>query len=496
MMLTQQPITLGSLLVNAGGLQSATPVHGITLDSRKVMTGDVFVALRGERTNGLNFADDALEAGAVAVLADSKQRQGAGKKDVIWIEHLDKKLSHIAGVVYADPSAEMDIIGITGTNGKTTCALLVSQLFTQLGSRAAVMGTLGYGLAGDALEATGFTTPDAIATQAAMRRLVDGGANLLAMEVSSHALVQHRVKDIKIDTAVFTNLTHDHLDFHGDIKHYGKAKARLLKSRGLRHAIVNLDDEWCHSLVKRATELSTCFTYSVANKKADLYCRELEYSCEGVHGVVVCAGQSAAFRSPLVGDFNVSNLLAAMASALVRGFSLERVVERLSELRAAPGRMEQVRIDEHQDIQVVVDYAHTPDALIKALRAVRRHTQGSVWCVFGCGGDRDSRKRSVMGRAAEKSSDYVIVTNDNPRSEDPAQIASQIVGGMHSPERCLVIADRDKAIALAVQQAAAGDAVLIAGKGHERVQIFAHQEVPFSDIDSAKDALIKRRAKS
>ncbi|MDO6746916.1 UDP-N-acetylmuramoyl-L-alanyl-D-glutamate--2,6-diaminopimelate ligase [Gilvimarinus sp. 1_MG-2023] len=466
---------------------------GITLDSRNVLPGDLFIALQGARINAVDYIDDAIEAGAVAVLADKRGFDDHyNARSVVWIDQLDKKLSHIAGIVFGDPSASMDVIGITGTNGKTTTALLIAQLMSLVGKNAASLGTLGYGKPQREITATGLTTPDAITVQRALQELAADGVDALAMEVSSHALVQHRVKDIRITTAIFTNLSHDHLDYHGDFKQYGKAKAKLLKSRGLKHAILNLDDVWCAGLQKRAAKYAECFTYSIHNPKADLYCHSLQYSCSGVSGRIEFRGESASFNSPLIGEFNASNLLAAISAILIRGYDLKRVVQYVPLLKSAPGRMEQVQLGPEQGVQVVVDYAHTPDALIKALRALRLHADGSVWCVFGCGGDRDVEKRSIMGRAAEKSSDYIIVTNDNPRSEDPAAIAAQIVEGMHNPERCLVIPDRGKAIELAVQQAAAGDAVLIAGKGHEQVQIFADKESRFNDVECAISALQKR----
>ncbi|MDO3388396.1 UDP-N-acetylmuramoyl-L-alanyl-D-glutamate--2,6-diaminopimelate ligase [Gilvimarinus sp. SDUM040013] len=493
-MASVKPLPLEALVSELDQGLAAEVLNGITQDSRKVLPGNVFVALKGARVDATDFIDDALQAGAVAVLAD---KAGFDKRldddKVIWVEKLDKQLSHLAGIVYGDPSTQLDVIGVTGTNGKTTCTLLIAQLLQQLGKSSAVMGTLGYGCRQESLVATGLTTPDPITTQRLIRELVDSNVECLAMEVSSHALIQHRVKDVCITTGVFTNLSHDHLDYHGDIKQYGKAKAKLLKSRNFRHAVLNIDDSWCQSLQARAARNGSCLTYSTRNPKADLFCSSLDYSCEGVSGYVHYQGETAEFSSPLIGEFNTSNLLAAVAAALLRGYSLAETAPLLPTLKPAPGRMEQVSIGGAQDIQVVVDYAHTPDALIKALRAVKQHTKGSLWCVFGCGGNRDADKRPVMGRAAEKTADYVIVTNDNPRNEDPAVIASQIVRGMHSPERCLVIAERDKAIALAVQQAAKGDAVLIAGKGHEQVQIFADTELAFSDVDCARQALAKRR---
>lgn len=490
-------MNLGVLTDNTDAQWASVSVSGMTSDSRQVRSGDVFVALQGGRVNGVEFIDDAISAGAVGVLADAESSVSySGAVPVVRVKSLHKNLSGIAGRFYGDPSASLDIIGITGTNGKTTTALLAAQLLQHLGRNAAVMGTLGFGLMQTELTATGFTTPDPITTQRALRLLCEQGADTLAMEVSSHALAQHRVRHVAIGTGVFTNLSHDHLDFHGDLKAYGKAKARLLKARGIKHAIINRDDPWCKSLLKKADDVEVVLSYSLSSTKADVYFDEVEYRADGISADVCVNGERARIHSDLVGDFNASNLLAAISIAYVRGYGLADICAEVEKLTPAPGRMEQVRIAATQDVQVVVDYAHTPDALVKALRALRRHTKGSIWCVFGCGGDRDPDKRPVMGRVAEKSADYVLVTNDNPRSENPADIASQIVRGMHNPERCLIIPERDKAIALAVQQAAAGDAVLLAGKGHEQVQQFAERELPFSDVEQALKALEVRLQKS
>lgn len=491
-------LTLGEML----GSVSPEPlrelmVQGMVSDSRRVRAGDVFVALRGQRVDGADFIGDAAEAGAVAVLVDADAVISyTGGVPVVRVRQLDKQLSELASRLYADPSASLDVIGITGTNGKTTSALLIAQLLAALGRKSAVMGTLGVGLIGDTFTPTGYTTPDPLSTQGALATLVDQGADTLAMEVSSHALVQHRTRHVRITTGVFTNLTHDHLDFHGDLKAYGKAKARLLKARGLRHAVINRDDPWCKSLRKKSERVEQVLSYSLSSPKADVYYESIVYSRDGISAVVCAGGESASIRSRLLGDFNAGNMLAAISVALLRGYRLGEIAPLISQLKPAPGRMEQIALDAGQDVQVVVDYAHTPDALAKALRALRRHTDGSLWCVFGCGGDRDADKRPVMGRVAEKAADYVLVTNDNPRRENPADIAGQIVRGMYTPERCLVIPERDKAIALAVQQAAAGDAVLIAGKGHEQVQVFAEHEQPFSDREQALQALKERQRKA
>lgn len=497
--MTSQPMTLGQLLDESGADWADIAVTGITSDSRRVRSGDLFVALRGERADGADFLSMVAEADARAALIDDAAKVDYdGPLPLIRVKDLAKQLSAIAARFYADPSASLDVIAITGTNGKTTTAFFVAQLLQALGRRAGVVGTLGYGLVGGDITATGLTTPDAIATQKAVAELKQHDADTLAVEVSSHALVQHRARYVAIDTAVFTNLTHDHLDYHGDLKAYGKAKAKLLKARGLKQVVINRDDEWCKALGKKARNLAhldRVVSYSLSSPKADIYCESIDYDAEGFTAQVNISGELVAVRSQLMGDFNVSNLLAAIAVAYLRGFTPAQIATCAVNLVSAPGRMEQIYGEYDRDVQVLVDYAHTPDALVQSLRALRRHTEGSIWCVFGCGGDRDADKRPIMGRAAEKSADYVLVTNDNPRGEDPAVIIQQIMRGMHNPERCLVIPEREKAIELAVQQAASGDAVLIAGKGHEQTQIFAGREQPFSDIKQAQLALNARLRK-
>jgi UDP-N-acetylmuramoyl-L-alanyl-D-glutamate--2,6-diaminopimelate ligase len=468
-------------------------------DSRRVMPGNIFVALKGATVDGRDYIADAIASGACAVITEAAAQtcQVSYRQEVpvIAVANLSDKLSAIAARAYSHPGAELEIIGITGTNGKTTCSLLIAQLLHALAERAAVVGTLGYGRVDEPLQMTGYTTPDAITCQAVLRDLAEQRMSTVAMEISSHALALGRVAAVPVTTAVFTNLSHDHLDFHGSLKAYGKAKAQLLGAPGLRCAVINLDDPWCQSLRQQAEPLAQVLSYSVASPAADLYFTELTYTTAGLSGTLQTPAGVIPLQIGLMGEFNASNVLAAIAVALSKGYALADIAAASRALKPAPGRMQPVHIQPHQDVQVVVDYAHTPDALEKALRALRQHTQGRLWCVFGCGGDRDREKRALMGRIAEKSADYAIVTNDNPRSEDPAAIASDIVRGMHNPEHCLVIAERDKAIDLAVQQARPGDTVLLAGKGHEAVQIFANQQLPFSDVQQARLALIKRADK-
>jgi len=485
-------------------------VRNLCLDTRQLKTGDAFIALAGIKVDGRNFIAKAIELGSAAILVEAdKNWQGIdwlGAVPVIAIDNLPSRVSEIAGHFFGDPSKKIPLIGITGTNGKTTCSLLAAQLLARLQKKSAVVGTIGYGLLDTSviaplaqqiglLTSTGLTTPDPITLQRILSELVNGGAASIAIEVSSHSLQQKRVAGLQFTSAIFTNLTQDHLDYHGDLHSYGNAKAQLLQMPQLKTAIINLDDDWASSLVKKAPTNVNIISYST-EKIADVYATNIELHAQGVRAHLHTPWGEADIDSPLLGQFNLSNLLAVIAALGAQGFKLEQLLPLIAQLEPAPGRMQLVTVDQSaQEIQVIVDYAHTPDALENTLNAIHQHKAGRVWTVFGCGGDRDRSKRPQMGKIAERLSDYVIVTNDNPRSEEPSSIAAEIVRGMNHPSGCLVIADRAQAIDFAVQQAKAGDIVLIAGKGHEDYQIFATQTIPFSDSKHARLSLQRRIAK-
>jgi UDP-N-acetylmuramoyl-L-alanyl-D-glutamate--2,6-diaminopimelate ligase len=519
MPLTQKKM-LKNLLPNLElGDAAALEISGVNLDSRAIQSGDVFIALVGAKVDGRQFIAKAIELGAAAIFVESdKQWQGIdwiGAVPVIAIDNLAQRVSEIAGHFYSHPSQRCRLIGVTGTNGKTTCTLLIAQLAALLakqeknpaGVTAGVVGTLGFGVLDanslaplaqqiSAVQATGLTTPDPISLQKILAELVAQKAATIAIEVSSHSLVLGRVAALQFDTAIFTNLTQDHLDFHGDLASYGKAKAQLLSQPNLRCAIVNVDDAWAKSLLLKIPQAVLPISFSVNDSAADVYLSDLQLSTTGATGQLHSPWGDAELVSPFIGKFNLSNLLAVIAALCSNGASLTAVLKLIPQLQAAPGRMQTVSLDDsHQDIQVIVDYAHTPDALEHTLCAIREHTQARVWVVFGCGGDRDKTKRPLMGRIAEKYSDYVIITNDNPRSEEPSAIATDIIRGLHNANGCLVVADRAQAIDFAVQQAKSGDVVLIAGKGHEDYQIFADQTISFSDTKQARLALQRRIAK-
>ncbi len=481
---------------------SVPDIQGLTLDSRQVQPGDAFVALKGASADGRTYIEEAIARGAVAVLVDVDAPASAQSVPVVALPDLAAQLSKLADRLYHSPSEAIKVFGVTGTNGKTTCSLLMAQLAAVHWGPAGVIGTLGYGLLEAegsiaeqmaALVHTGLTTPDALSVQKTLRNLVDQGAQTVAMEVSSHSLVQGRAAAVRMTAALFTNLSHDHLDFHGDLVSYGAAKARLLDQPGLQVAVINQDDAWAASLVNEIPEGVQAVTYALDNQKADVYVTDRVEQRAGISALITTPWGQGELHSPLLGDFNLSNLLGVIATLCASGMALDDILSAVPTLVSAPGRMEPVVLDEQrQDVQVVVDYAHTPDALENTLKALSHHNTGRLWCVFGCGGDRDRAKRPKMGRLAEQYSDYVVVTNDNSRSEDPAQIAADILRGMDNDHQCLVIAERAQAIDLAIQQARAGDTVLVAGKGHEDYQIFARETLSFSDREQVRTSLQRR----
>lgn len=516
MMPQAHAITLQQLLpdLELGNAASIT-VTGINLDSRAIKKGEIFIALVGAKVDGRQFIAKAIELGAAAIFVEAdKQWQGIdwiGAVPVVAVEKLAQQVSEIAGRFYDHPSQHCRLIGVTGTNGKTSCTLLVTQLAALLAKQekttAGVIGTLGFGVLDaqtmaplaqqiNAIQSTGLTTPDPISLQKILAGLVEQKAATIAIEVSSHSLVLGRVAALQFETAIFTNLTQDHLDFHGDLASYGKAKAQLLNFPNLKHAIVNADDAWAKSLLQKIPQDVKALSFSVSDNTADIYLSDLQLTATGAKAQLHSPWGSAELTSPFIGKFNLSNLLAVIAAVCVGGAKLQTVIDLIPQLQAAPGRMQTVALDDsNQDIHVVVDYAHTPDALENTLRAIREHTQSRVWTVFGCGGDRDKTKRPLMGRIAEKYSDYVIITNDNPRTEEPSAIAADIIRGLHNANGCLVIADRAQAIDFAVQQSKSGDLILIAGKGHEDYQIFSDQTISFSDTKQARLSLQRRIAK-
>lgn len=469
-------------------------VRGLALDSRRVEAGDAFVALDGAHAHGITFAPAASARGAVAILADTAgaatPRPVHASTPALWIDGLREKLGAIAARFFGEPSRDLAVVGVTGTNGKTSTVQLIAQALQRAGRTSATIGTLGAGLVG-ALRAGERTTPDAIEVQGLFAQFRDEGATHVAMEVSSHALDQGRVNAVGFDVAVFTNLTRDHLDYHGTMDAYGAAKARLFAWPGLRAAIVNVDDAFGRELAASARDDITLLRYGIDNADADIVARDVRAGASGLSFRLVTPWGEGDVATSLLGRFNVSNLLAVAASLGALGFDFAAIADAIAQLEPVAGRMSRLGGVDAQPL-VVVDYAHTPDALEQALTTLRAHCAGALVCVFGCGGERDAGKRPQMGAIAEALADRVVVTDDNPRGEDGGAIVAQILAGFAHPERARVERDRGAAIAFAVAQAHADDVVLIAGKGHEPYQEINGVRRPFDDIEVARAALEAR----
>ena len=460
-------------------------ICGLSLDSRQVQPGEAFIALRGTRAHGVAFAAEAVARGAALVLAEAPVVAGfAPGVPVLWIEDLHARLGEIAARWYGHPSQALRVVGVTGTNGKTSTVQLLAQALARLGHGAASIGTLGAGLHG-ALDPGERTTPDAISVQRLLARFRDQGATHVAMEVSSHALEQGRVGAVAFEVAAFTNLTRDHLDYHGTMEAYGAAKAKLFASPGLKAAAINVDDAFGRALAGRLPASVRVLRTGLAGA-ADVGAAAVATSAEGLAFELRTPWGAHAVRSALLGRFNVANLLTVAACLGALGEPFARIVEAVESLVPVNGRMNRLGGDGRQPL-VVVDYAHTPDALEQALTALRAHCAGRLVCVFGCGGERDAGKRPQMGAIAERLADLAIVTDDNPRGEDPDAIVAQVRAGMQRP--ATVERDRAKAIGMAVAGAGAGDVVLIAGKGHETYQEGAAGKRPFDDLAIARAAL-------
>lgn len=477
-------------------------ITDLTLDSRAVIPGAAFVALPGTRTHGVSFAAQAVKAGARAILWEPAEGVAApsapANVPVLAIPQLAGWLGAIADWFFDAPSVTVRPIGITGTNGKTTTAHVVAEALQRLNVPSAYAGTLGYGRIG-ALHSGSLTTPDVITVHRQFAELRDQGVRCLAMEVSSHALDQHRVNGVRFETAVFTNLTRDHLDYHGTFEAYGEAKAYLFSWPCLRHAIINIDDAFGRELAARVAHTGLTVYSRSADPKLDarwrsvdgevrrLFARRVTAAPNGLEIDIDGSWGAATLRSRFVGDFNVENLLAVLATLLASDVPLHRAVEALEQCSAPPGRMETLTAAGRP--LAIVDYAHTPDALEKALLAVRKHRSGKLICVFGCGGDRDAGKRPLMGAIAERLADRVIITDDNPRTEDGDAIVADIRKGLTRPDAAIVERDRAAAINRAIAESAATDVVLIAGKGHEDYQIVGAERRAFSDREQALRAL-------
>ena len=475
-------------------------INGLNLDSRKIGRGDMFIAIAGETVNGMTFINAAIENNAAAVVWDASteadaiqvnwRKTGSGQDvPVIAIPDLKQNAGMLADRFYGKPSETISVCGITGTNGKTSCSHFIAQVMSS-DAPCGLMGTLGSGIYPD-LKETGYTTPDAISCHQWLADIRSHNAKYAVMEVSSHALIQGRVNGIRFENALFTNLSHEHLDFHGDMDSYSMAKAKLFHFPGLRNAIINIDDEAGRKISDTLPATVHCVRYGMNNKfKADVSGSDLKLSQDGLSMYVRTPWGEGHLTSSLIGRFNASNLLAVLSASLLQGIEFDVALERLKHIESVPGRMQRLGGDNMP--LIVVDYAHTPDALEQALSSLREHTEGNLWCVFGCGGDRDKRKRSQMGAIAENRADYIVLTNDNPRSEDPASIIEDIRKGISDSAQLKVESDRHNAIHYVIQQAHAGDVILIAGKGHENYQLIGNTKYPFNDVEEAMQQLEAR----
>ncbi len=491
------------LLARSGEAQ----VTGVAYDSRRVRRGDLFVAMKGGSTDGNRYIDAAVQAGAVAIVTDAPGEQV--RPGVAWIvvPHGRRALARISANFYHRPAEKLSLTGITGTNGKTTTAYLVESIFTAACRKSALLGTIEYRIAGRAIPAP-HTTPEALELQQVLAEAIRANATEAVMEVSSHALAQERVYGLPFQVAVFTNLTRDHLDYHGDPETYFAAKRVLFEGCGAEppaFAVLNAGDPYGRELAQFCRTHSQVYTYAAEEgaapshghaaaaqaKRADFFAEKVSIAPSGTRFDLVTPDGRIPLFSPLIGRVNIENILAASAAAYARGCSAAAIAEGVAALQAVPGRFE--KVDEGQNFTVVVDYAHTDDAL-RNLTALAREfavrTKGRVITVFGCGGDRDRSKRPLMGEAAGRGSDLVVLTSDNPRSEDPIMIINDVLPGLQrSGAKYLLQPDRRKAIAQAVDEARAGDIVLIAGKGHEKMQTSRAGSVPFDDVAEARAAL-------
>jgi UDP-N-acetylmuramoyl-L-alanyl-D-glutamate--2,6-diaminopimelate ligase len=469
-------------------------VKGLAYDSRRVLPGYAFVAMRGDTTDGSSFIDAAIKNGATAVITDSEIPE---REDVAWarVMHGRQALARVSANFYRRPAEQLKVTGITGTNGKTTTTFILESIFTAAGRQSALIGTVEYHVAGRVIPAP-HTTPEALELHEMFAEARKSGASEVVMEVSSHALAQGRVWGIPYDVAIFTNLTRDHLDYHKTFDEYFNAKRALFEGVGAfppRVAVLNKDDEYGRELVKFCKGKSEVVTYGLDG--ADFHTRNVEITSGGTRFDLITPEREIALWSPLIGRVNVYNVLSASAAAYARGCSLDEIARGIAECKRVPGRFETVQAG--QPFVVAVDYAHTDDAL-RNLTALAREfvsrskPKGRVITVFGCGGDRDRTKRPLMGEVAGRGSDFVIVTSDNPRSEDPIAIINDAVPGvLKSGVKYALEPDRRKAIAMAIDQARTGDIVLIAGKGHEKTQTTREGVFPFDDVEVAREELAK-----
>ncbi len=492
-----------------GSANSESVVTGLTSDSREVEKGFLFAAMRGSGTTGASssdgrdFAKDAVSRGAVCILTD-KKIDGLESPQVV-VENVKKSFAHMAAFFYGEPSDKLSLIGVTGTNGKTTTAYLIESVLKEAGFNVGVMGTVEYRYGGKKIPAP-FTTPQAPLLQKVLNDMVGAGITHSVMEISSHGLSEYRVDGCRFEVKVFTNLTQDHLDYHKTMDDYFEAKARLFTDysldTGLGHAVINVDDKYGLKIAKEVLKVdgNTLIDYSLTDRSAKVHVRNFDITSSGISANVSTPKGDIKINSPFVGEFNLYNIMAAIGVGCSLDIKADIIEKGINGLKGVRGRLTRVEGSSKNKFSAFVDYAHTPDALERVIKTVSDFTSGRVITVFGCGGDRDSSKRPLMGKAAAELSDVAIVTSDNPRTEDPLSIIKDIEEGMSGLTKFadagevtgkgyLVIADRKSAIECAVEMANQGDTILVAGKGHEDYQIIGREKKHFDDAEVLEGAL-------
>lgn len=483
---------LNELLREFASVDALVEVSGIAIDSRKVRPGDLFLAYRGSLTSGVDYIDAAIKAGAVAIIIDEKENADLISLPIVVVKvaNLRKQVGLIISRFYDEPSRRLNMIGVTGTNGKSTVSYMLAYALYALGKQSAVLGTLGYGQFSHLQPAT-TTTPDPVTLHSLFASWKDN-TDFVAMEVSSHALDQSRVAGTFFDTAVFTNLSRDHLDYHKTFEEYAAAKFQLFESEGLSNAVINIDDDYGRRLIELLAEDLNIVVYSkkqdatvLADKEISfVYCKSIDVDQFSTNLAIESSWGQANISTTLLGEFNIDNILAVFATLCISGFDVDQVAKTLSGFQGIPGRMECFAAKDKP--LLIVDYAHTPDALEKALKALRSYCNGQLYSVFGCGGDRDAGKRSEMGKVAEAYADHIVLTDDNPRTENSATIITDIVSGIKDQSRVTIKQDRSDAITNTFLSANNTDVILIAGKGHETTQQIGNTLLPFSDRELAR----------
>ena len=466
-------------------------VKHLRLDSRDVTPGDVFVAIKGHQLDGGQFIAKAIENGAAAVIADRLCEFDVEFEPLYLVSELDKKLPELASRFYDRPSDELSLIGVTGTNGKSTTTAMIARLAQFCHTESAIIGTLGFGDPNNLTPLIN-TTPSCVDLQHILSDLSLDNKQLVAMEVSSHGLVQQRVAQCKFKAAVFTNLSRDHLDYHGDMLSYSDAKLMLFRDYSPEIIVLNQDDSQAEQWLEKY-DFKNLICYgrkNLAPKNAKYaYFSNVSYSADGISALLTTSWGDITVKSPLFGEFNLYNLTAALATLLSLGYPLEKLIAGCAQLQPVAGRMQAFSAPNMPTC--IVDYAHTPDALALALQALQHHVPGGVSCVFGCGGDRDKGKRALMAQAAEQNANKVIITSDNPRSEDPNTIIADVATGLVNPQQAHLEPDRATAITYAINNAAEGEVILIAGKGHENYQIIGDKRIDFCDRQYVQEQLRK-----